>query len=112
MAKVDYIKPIEALHGKIQKSDTLGFARKTKENKDGEKVKYTVCYGTRSTPYTNAERMRQARFGAIAAATNARIANEQTYTADRQAFMAQSTYSTFREYIWHLEAEAYDNDDE
>ena len=109
MAKVEFISPIEALHGKIKKSDKIGYARKTIANIFGERTKYTQSYGQRTTPVTTAEKAQRTRFGAICAAVAARRQNASTKATDLANFRQQSYYKTFNQYIWHVCADIYDN---
>ena len=67
---------------------------------------------TRSTPYTNAERARQARFASVAAAVATRAKDLTKVTADQAAFKAQKDQpggkKTMRSYLWSLEKASYD----
>lgn len=67
---------------------------------------------TRTTPVTAKETQIQTRFKAIAAAVQARLANQSTIAADEAAFKAQKNLAngktTLRSYLWSLEAASYD----
>lgn len=101
MAKVDYVAPVEALHGKLSKKDKIGFAKRQFDNAQGEQVKYTTTYGKRSTPVTAAEINFRRHFGAVGAACAARLKDDTKKAADRLGFMQQSQYKTMRQYVWH-----------
>ena len=67
---------------------------------------------TRTTPVTAKEQIIRTRFKAIAAAVQARLANQSTIAADEAAFKAQKDLAngktTLRSYLWSLESAAYD----
>ena len=65
---------------------------------------------TRSTPVSSDEILARQRFAAIGRAAAARKKNLSTIAADTAAFNAQkeSGYKTFRQYIWHVCADEYD----
>ena len=64
----------------------------------------------RSTPVTSDETLARNRFGAIGTAVAARKKNLSTIAADTAAFNAQKDtgYKTFRQYLWHVCADEYD----
>ena len=107
MAKVDYIKPIEALHGKIQKSDNIGYAKRQIEG-----TKYTF---TRKPSYdhvaTAAELNARTMFGNVAKWTNLIMADPnqiQTYmTKFKQS--GKSGTMRFRDFVFK---DIYNNYDE
>ena len=102
MAKVDYIKPVEALHGKLQKKDKVGFAQRQIEG-----TKYTFTHTKRKYTPTADQTAHTQRFGDVCRLTAARMRNAQTRAADMAAFKAQSKYLTLQSYIWHDEWEKY-----
>ena len=63
---------------------------------------------TRSTPVSQTELARQLRFKTVAAAVAARAKNPTTLISDQAAFNAQTTYKTFKRYLWSVELAAYD----
>ena len=65
---------------------------------------------TRSTPVSSDETLARNRFGAIGTAVAARKKNLSTIAADTAAFNAQKEtgYKTFRQYLWHVCADEYD----
>ena len=109
MAKVDYIRPVEAVHGKLAKEDQVGFAQRQNENAEGLRVKFTRLFRKRNLvdrPYTAAEVAQTTKFGAICALYHSTMKNETKVVALRAAFRTNSKgWKTFRQYVWH-EAEA------
>jgi|GEM_PF-682319 hypothetical protein len=65
---------------------------------------------TRSTPVSSDETLARQRFGEICQATALRKKNLSTIAADTAAFNAQKEdgYKTFRQYLWHVCADEYD----
>ena len=102
MAKVEYAFPVEKIHGKVAKHHKIGFAHRA-----ASKLNYTQSYGKRTTKYSQAEKDHQAKFAAVAAATNARLADPNQMPIDQMAFKAQSKYTTLRQYVWNQEWNAY-----
>ena len=103
MAKVEYAFPVEKIHGKIAKSHKIGFAHRV-----ASKLNYTQSYGKRTTKYSQAEIDHQTKFGAVAKAVNARLADPNKAPLDQMAFKEQSKYKTLRQYVWHICSEEYD----
>ena len=100
MSKVDYIRPIEALHGKLKKTDKVGFAKRQKSG-----TKYTVSRDDWKMHYKSAETMAQAaatqaKFRAVAAAVKTRAQDPTKIDDDRMAFRNQSKYTTFRGFLF------------
>ena len=64
----------------------------------------------RKTPVSSDETLARNRFGAIGTAVAARKKNLSTIAADTAAFNAQKEtgYKTFRQYLWHVCADEYD----
>ena len=102
MAHVEYAFPVEVIHGKVAKRHKIGFAHRV-----ASKLNYTQAYGKRSTKYSQAEKDHQAKFAAVAAATNARLADPNQMPIDQLAFKAQSKYTTLRQYVWNQEWNSY-----
>ena len=102
MAKVEYAFPVEKIHGKVAKHHKIGFAHRV-----ASKLNYTQAYGKRTTKYSQAEKDHQAKFAAVAAATNARLADPNQMPIDQMAFKAQSKYTTLRQYVWNQEWNSY-----
>ena len=99
MAKIIPMDLIGSMSGKICGHSDISFARR------GE-TQYTMkrC-NKRTTPYTEAELARQAKFKAVAASTAARV--KAADPADVTAFQAQKKYKSFRSYIWAQEWASY-----
>ena len=103
MAHVEYAFPVEKIHGKIAKSHKIGFAHRV-----ASKLNSTQSYGNRTTKYSQAEIDHQTKFGAVAKAVNARLADPNKAPLDQMAFKEQSKYKTLRQYVWHICSEEYD----
>ena len=103
MAHVEYAFPVEVIHGKVAKRHKIGFA-----HRKASKLNYTQSYSKRSTKYSQAEKDHQAKFAAVAAMVNARLADPNQMPLDQLAFKGQSKYETLRKYVWHLCSEEYD----
>ena len=103
MAHVEYAFPVEVIHGKVAKRHTIGFA-----HRKASKLNYTQSYSKRSTKYSQAEKDHQAKFAAVAAMVNARLADPNQMPLDQLAFRGQSKYKTLRQYVWHICSEEYD----
>ena len=99
MAKIIPMDLIGSMSGKICGHSDISFARR------GE-TQYTMkrC-NKRSTPYSQEELARQAKFKAVAASTAARV--KAADPADVTAFQAQKKYKSFRSYIWAQEWASY-----
>ena len=100
MSKVDYIRPIEALHGKLKKTDKVGFAKRQKSG-----TKYTVSRDDWKMHYKSAETMAQAaamqaKFRAVAALVKTRAQDPSKIDDDRMAFRNQSKDTTFRGFLF------------
>ena len=96
MGKVTYEYPIKDICGKIGKNATMGFAHR------GE-TKYTVKYGTRTTPVTPAEMQQRNKFSAAVKATRQRMLDSQQNAADKVAFAKQTKYKTLYQYVFNDE---------
>jgi len=102
MAKVDYIRPVEAVHGKLAKEDEVGFARRNYINADEEKVKYTFNCRKRKHEATNNQKAWNQAFGNICKLARLRRMDESKISTDFNGFKSQSKYKTYRQYIWHV----------
>jgi len=108
MAQAEFIRPVEALHGKLKKSDKVGFAKR----KDSG-AKFTVTRDDWSMKYKSAQTQadaeaRQLKFKSVAGNTRDRMTDPTKRTVDFANFKAQSKYKTFWGYLFHLEWEAYE----
>ena len=99
MAKITPMDLVKSMSGKICGHSDISFARR------GE-TQYTMkrC-NKRTTPYSQEELARQAKFKAVAASTAARV--KAADPADVTAFLAQKKYKSFRSYIWAQEWASY-----
>lgn len=109
MAKVDYIRPVEALHGKLQKKDKVGFAQRK-----ASKQKFTVTRDDWSMKYTDpakaqAARIRGAKFKSVSQSVSERLTNPTYLTLDQQGFANQSKYTTLRGYVFKKCWDAYED---
>ena len=107
MAHVDFIRPIEALHGKLKKTDKVSFSQNSKS-----KTKYTVSRDDWKMHYkTAATRMQapatQTKFAAVAAAAAARAIDPTKLENDAIAFRNQSRYTTMRGFLFADEWNKY-----
>ena len=103
MAQVDYVYPVEALHGKVKKEHKVGFAKMTATG-----TKYTQSYGVRKTAVKASEIAARQKFAAVSASTIERMHDITTLAADQRAFRAQSKYKTFRGWIFRQEWDSYE----
>ena len=83
MAKADYIRPVEALHGKLKKTDKVGFAKLKRSG-----TKFTVTRDDWKQHYKTAEaataaQMRQQKFRSVSMAASERMQDPTKKTADR-----------------------------
>ena len=100
MANVTYIRPVESVHGKLKKSDSVGYAMRSKS-----KNKFTVTRDDWKMHYKSAETMAQAaatqaKFRAVAALVKTRAQDPSKIDDDRMAFRNQSKYTTFRGFLF------------
>ena len=104
MAQITYYRPIKNVSGKLFKNDKIIYqVRKAPTSNQAmiDNPNYTSTCGKRSTPYSDAERAAQTRFGKICIATNERLNDAQKQAADIAAFKSQSQYTTLRQFVWH-----------
>lgn len=97
MAKVDYSYPVEALHGKVKKSHTVGFAKRTDTG-----AKYTQTYTHTLSAPSEAQTEVQQKFANAVKATRTRMADASKQAADLIAFKKQSKYKTLYGYVFSL----------
>ncbi|MGN0235180.1 MAG: hypothetical protein ACI4BD_02545 [Paludibacteraceae bacterium] len=105
MAKVDYIAPVEAVHGKLSKADRYGFAKRKKQNNNGERAAYTFMHTKRTTTPSQSELDRRKKFGDTARATRARLMDPDQSIIDQIAFTQQTQYKTLYAYVFNQEYE-------
>ena len=95
MAKVDYTYPIEALHGKVKKPHTVGFAERKETG-----AKYPQTYTHTLTAPSEAQSEVQQKFAAAVKAARVRMADASKQAADLIAFKKQSKYKTLYGYVF------------
>lgn len=95
MAKVDYAYPVEALHGKVKKTHTVGFALRKETG-----CKFTQTYTSRTAAPTEAQNEVQKKFAAAVKATRVRLADASKQAQDIVAFKKQSKYKTLYGYVF------------
>ena len=110
MAKVDYIRPVEALHGKLQKKDKVGYAQRK-----ASKNKFTVTRDDWKQKFKTAEkasaaRTRQMKFKSVSQSVSERLTNPTYLTLDQQGFANQSKYTTLRGYVFKKCWDSYEGD--
>ena len=97
MAKVDYTYPVEALHGKVKKSHTVGFAKRADTG-----AKYTQTYSHTLSAPSEAQSEAQTKFATAVRQTRVRMADASKQAADLIAFKKQSKYKTLYGYVFSL----------
>ena len=121
MAKVEWADAIKTVSGalvKINKKSPHAADQKmvlathrvapTENNQCSNLYLRGLSSVTRSTPVSQTELARQLRFKTVSAAVAARAKNPTTLISDQAAFNAQTTYKTFKRYLWSVELAAYD----
>ena len=104
MAKITYIAPVKTVSGKLSKADKVIYMVRRAATSNAEMIEnpcYSSTCGKRSTPFSDAEKAAQSRFGRICVATTPRLNDASKQQADIAAFKAQSQYSTLRQFVWH-----------
>ena len=95
MAKVEYTYPVEALHGKVRKTHTVGFAMRKETG-----AKYTQTYSHTLSAPSEAQSEAQTKFATAVKATRTRMADAAKQAADLIAFRKQSKYKTLYGYVF------------
>ena len=120
MAKVEWSAGIDTVSGALAKPSKSGQHSCSKMLLGTHRVAATTSNACnrlylrkkikRSTPVTSDETLARNRFGAIGTAVALRKKNLSTIAADTAAFNAQKEtgYKTFRQYLWHVCADEYD----
>ena len=101
MAKVEYVAPVDAVHGKLSKGDKYGFARRKKPNNNGERPNFTFVHTKRTTPVTQDELLRREKFKQACNATRERLNNPDQSLTDQIAFTQQTKYKTLYAYVFN-----------
>ena len=104
---ISYLAPVDNASGKIfgKKQRFMAVTRKT-----GKRIRGCAATSPRNLvehPYSEAEQARKTKFTAVAAAVRECLGDPTKKTQDQIAFKEQSHYKTLRQYVWHLEWEAY-----
>ncbi len=95
MATVDYAYPVEALHGKVKKTHSVGFAERQDTG-----CKFTQSREERTAVPTEAQTEVQQKFATAAKAARTRMADAQKQAQDLVAFKKQSKYKTLYGYVF------------
>ena len=101
MAKVEYVAPVYAVHGKLSKGDKYGFARRKKANNKGERPNFTFVHTKRTAPVTQEETVRREKFKQAAIATRERLNDPDQSLTDQIAFAQQTKYKTIYAYVFN-----------
>ena len=99
MAKVEYVAPVDAVHGKLSKGDKYGFARRKKPNNNGERPNFTFVHTKRTTPVSQEELNRRNAFKQAAIAPRERLNDPDQSLTDQIAFAQQTKYKTIYAYV-------------
>ena len=122
MAKVEWSAGIDSVSGALAKPSKTGQHSCSKMLLGTHRVAATTnsnCNRVylrkkikRSTPVTSDEQLARNRFSAVSRAVNARRRDLSKVAADIANFNAQKNdangYKTIRQYLWHLCADQYD----
>ena len=100
MAQVTYIRPVESVHGKLKKTDQVGYAMRSKS-----KTKFTVTREDWSRKFKDAAAAQEAaqhnaKFAAVARLVAARAIDPTKMDDDAVAFRNQSKYTTMRGFLF------------
>ncbi|MBR1878212.1 MAG: hypothetical protein IJ814_04305 [Paludibacteraceae bacterium] len=118
MAKVVWSPGIDHISGALAKPGKSGQHSCTKmllathrvaptTSKDCNRI-YLREAVKRTTEPTQDEQLIRNKFAAVSKAVNTRMKDLTKLPQDQAAFKAQNTYTTFRQYLWALESEAYE----
>ena len=103
MAKVEYMAPVEAIHGKLSKSDRYVFAKRKKQNSAGERVAYTFRHTRSETAPSQEVLVRRSKFATAVKATRERLNDPDRSLADMIAYAQQTKYKTIYSYVFNQE---------
>ena len=101
MAKVEYVAPVDAVHGKLSKGDKYGFARRKKPNNNGERPNFTFVHTKRTSAPSQNEIARRIAFKKAAIATRSRLMDPDQSLTDQIAFTQQTKYKTIYAYVFN-----------
>lgn len=117
--KLKTIAPVDSLSGmfgsrKNNLSDTAIIANVHKKGgakNDGKPfMNFSTRVNNRSPKFSQDELARQERFGAISVATKNRLMDPNHLAEDQVNFAKQTKYKTLRQYVWHVCADIYDEE--
>ncbi len=118
MAKVTYSPGIDHMSGALAKPSKSGQHSCTKMLLATHRVAPTTSKSCnriylrevvkRTTEPSEDEQLIRNKFAAVSKAVALRMKDLTKLPQDQAAFKAQSTYTTFRQYLWALESEAYE----
>ena len=105
---INYLAPVDNASGKIfgKKEKFVAVTRNWGNRRRG--CSTTGKRNLKDHPISQAEKDHQAKFAAVAAMVNARLADPNQMPLDQLAFKGQSKYKTLRQYVWHICSEEYD----
>jgi len=110
MAKIKTIRPIESISGKLKKTDAVGFALRNATKKN-----FTVTKDNWKMPIERIDPAKRAdvqaqrtKFRTVAGLAHERMTDPAKRQMDYAAFKAQTKYTTFFGYLFHLEWESYE----
>ena len=110
MAQVDYIRPVEALHGKLQKKDKVGYAQRK-----ASKNNFTVTRDSWKMVYTDpakaqAARIRGAKFKSVSQSVS--VLHRPIITGHRKVvFRSLAKCKTYLVFLFQLAADRLDRTD-
>ena len=101
MAKVEYVAPVDAVHGKLSKGDKYGFARRKKANNNGERPNFTFVHTKRTSAPSQEEIVRRNKFKQACNKTRERLNDPDQSLTDQIAFTQQTKYKTIYAYVFN-----------
>ena len=101
MAKVEYVAPVDAVHGKLSKGDKYGFARRKKANNNGERPNFTFVHTKRTSAPSQEEIVRREKFKQACNKTRERLNDPDQSLTDQIAFTQQTKYKTIYAYVFN-----------
>ena len=105
---INYLAPVDNASGKIfgKKEKFVAVTRNWGNRRRG--CSTTGKRNLKDHPISQAEKDHRAKFAAVAAMVNSRLADPNQMPLDQLAFKSQSKYKTLRQYVWHICSEEYD----
>ena len=104
---INYLAPVDNASGKIfgKKEKFVAVTRNWGNRRRG--CSATGQRDLKNPPVTKKETDHRIKFGAVCAATSARLADPSMMQADQLAYKAQTKYKTLRQYVFNQEWLAY-----